>query len=399
MVAVVPYALSVHGFIAKIGSYAGFAAIIGVALVVIMLFIHARETASLRERAEDAEDRVDHLEHALEQLQRQTAQATQFAQPAPGQSRTGVVAAPHAVPTASPSRPAPAPALGPAPATSARPKTAGPPPQLPAAPVGTAGPALSSATRLLPDADPGGANGRMTGNGASGAAAPTAAPAPATAAAGAAGAAIPMPQIPAAGRNVETRGPTGAPPHRPGDGDHRAPRRVYGRAVEPGRRRLLPALAAVLLLAVIAVVVVLLLGHSHRGGHSAPSAGRTLSSTSKSRGKGKHRVTINPRTVTVAVLNGTTTSNLAAHISQKLGKFGFKPGRTGNFSSQSLTTTTVGFVPGHRPQALAVAKALKVKYAHVLQVNAATEQLVCPAGSTCPDQVFVVLGSDLASSA
>lgn len=391
MVAVVPYALSVHGFIAKIGSYAGFAAIIGVALVVIMLFVHARETALLRERAEDAEDRVDYLEQALEQLERQTAQATQLAQAAQGQPRAGAVAAPAAARTASPSRPAPAPAVAAAYATTARPTTSGPPPQLPAAPFGTAGPALSSATRLLPDADVAGANGRVDGNGASGA------PAPATAAAGAP---VPMPQIPSAGRGPEARAKPGAPRPRPDAGDYRAPRRVYGRAAESGpRRRLLPALAAVLLVAVIAVALVLALGHSHRSGHSAASAARTHSSTSRSGGKGKRRVVVSPRTVTVAVLNGTTTSNLAAHISQKLGILGFKPGRTGNFSSQSLTTTTIGFVPGHRPQALAVAKALKVKYSNVLQVTAATKQLVCPAGSTCPDQVFVVLGSDLASSA
>ncbi|HET9093954.1 MAG TPA: LytR C-terminal domain-containing protein [Solirubrobacteraceae bacterium] len=398
MVAVVPYALSVHGFIAKIGSYAGFAAIIGVALVVIMLFVHARETASLRERAEDAEDRVDYLEQALEQLERQTAQATQLAQasqPQP-QSRAGVGAPPVTARTASPSRPAPAAAAAYAATarpTTSGPTTSGPPPQLPAAPFGTAGPALSSATRLLPDVDPAGANGRVNGNGASGAAAP----APATAAAGAP---VPMPQIPSAGRGSEARAEAGAPDRRPDAADYRAPRRVYGRAAESGpRRRLLPALAAVLLVVVIAVALVLLLGHGHRSGHSAASTARTHSSTTRSGGKGTHRVAVNPRTVTVAVLNGTTTSNLAAHISQKLGQLGFKPGRTGNFSSQSLTTTTIGFVPGHRPQALAVAKALKVKYSNVLQVTAATKALVCPAGSTCPDQVFVVLGSDLASSA
>ncbi len=73
------------------------------------------------------------------------------------------------------------------------------------------------------------------------------------------------------------------------------------------------------------------------------------------------------------MLNGTTTPNLAADVSQKLGKFGFQAGKTANFTSSSLTTTTIGFVPGHRPQALAVAKALKVKYSNVLQVKPTTE--------------------------
>jgi hypothetical protein len=110
-------------------------------------------------------------------------------------------------------------------------------------------------------------------------------------------------------------------------------------------------------------------------------------------------VTVNPRNVTVAVLNGTTTNHLAADVSQKLTRVGFKAGKTANFTNQTQTTTTIGFVPGHRAQALAVAKALKVKYKNVLSVAATTKQLICSAGASCPDQVFVVLGTDLNSGA
>ena len=416
MAAVVAYALSVHRFIDKVGADAGFAAIIGVALVVIMLFIHARETASLRERAEDAEDRVQYLERAVEQLGRVASQATQLAQAAQSQSghaRPGVAAAPAAARTAAAARPVPAPAVAAAYAgAAAQPRTLGPPPQLPAAPFMTGGPALSSATRLIPEPGVASSNGHVNGNGNSGTVvtpppAQPPAPAPSTAAAGAP-IPMPMPQIVTPPRPADPRGDTEPPRSRQAETGSRAPRRNYGHATEQKSRgrRIIPVLVAGLLVAVIAVAAVLVLGRHHHSGSSGRDAAvththssSTISSQTKSGKNHHHAVTVDPRSVTVAVLNGTTTPNLAADVSQRLGKFGFQEGKTANFSSSSLTTTTIGFIPGHRPQALAVAKALKVKYSNVLQVNAATKQLVCPAGAACADDVFVVLGTDLASNA
>jgi hypothetical protein len=46
-----PVAVSVHGFVSSVGADAGFAAIIGLAILVLLFFAQARETASLRERA------------------------------------------------------------------------------------------------------------------------------------------------------------------------------------------------------------------------------------------------------------------------------------------------------------------------------------------------------------
>jgi hypothetical protein len=439
MAAVVPYAsLSVTHFINKVGADAGFAAIIGVALVVIMLFVHARETASLRERAEDAEDRVDYLEQTVEHLGRVASQALQLAQP--DQSRPGVTPAPATAPgrvPASAQRPAPAPAVAAYAGAAATRRPAGPPPQLPAAPVGTAGPALSSATRLIPESGAGRANGHMTGGTVASAAAPAGAaaaaagsespaggpdspaggsgtpaggsgtragapavtppptPAPSTAAAGA-------PVAPAAIPSLPRITPEADPP---GGGGTRSPRRNYGRASDShSPRRILPYVVVAVLVAVIAVAAVLVFGHHHHASGTGTTAAnrsqsRTSASGSKAGGRGRHSVAVNPRTVTVAVLNGTTTNHLAADVSRKLGKLGFKQGKTANFSDQTQTTTTIGFVSGHHAQALAVAKALKVKYANVLKVTAATKGLVCPAGAACPDQVFVVLGTDLNSAA
>jgi hypothetical protein len=409
MVAAVPYALSVHGFIDKVGADAGFAAIIGVALVVIMLFIHARETASLRDRAEDAEERVEHLERTVEQLGRVATQATQLAQAAQAaqgtHTRPGVTAAPVSARTATAARPVPAPAVAAAYAgAAAQPRSLRPPPQLPAAPYGTAGPALSSATRLIPEPGIASSNGHVNGNGAPAVSAPTPSPAPPPSTA-AGGAPTPMPQIPSVPRTSDPRGDT-EPPRPAQTGTYAAPRRNYGRGAEPRSswRRIVPVIAAVLVIAVIAVAAVLVLRHHHTKGTGAASVSQTHSSSTtisktKSGKKAKRAVTVDPRTVTVAVLNGTMTSNLAADVSQKLSGLGFKQGKTTNFNSQSLTTTTIGYVPGDRSQALAVAKALKVKYSNVLKVNTTTRQLVCPATGACPDEVFVVLGADLASDA
>jgi hypothetical protein len=83
---VLSYALSVHGFINKIGNDAGFAAIIAVALVIIMVFVQARETSLVRDRAQDAEDRLAQLEQYAAQVGRQATAAQQAAQAAGAQS-------------------------------------------------------------------------------------------------------------------------------------------------------------------------------------------------------------------------------------------------------------------------------------------------------------------------
>jgi LytR cell envelope-related transcriptional attenuator len=132
------FALSVHDFIDKVGTYVGFAAAIGLALFALLLFSQARELKRLREWGAQAHDRIGELERrlaaALELARR--ANAPQRAGAVPAQ-RTGATAPP-------PARPAPArPALA---RTSAPTRL----PLLPAAAAGVAGPALGSATVFLP---------------------------------------------------------------------------------------------------------------------------------------------------------------------------------------------------------------------------------------------------------
>ena len=116
-----PLALSVHNFISSVGADAGFAAIIGLAILVLLYFAHARETANLREQAALLTQRLQQAEARVAQL---TA-AQPAAQPVPAPPRAA--AAPVAA------RVAAAGALA-----------------LPAAPAGVGAPALAAATRVVP---------------------------------------------------------------------------------------------------------------------------------------------------------------------------------------------------------------------------------------------------------
>ncbi|HWF50591.1 MAG TPA: LytR C-terminal domain-containing protein [Solirubrobacteraceae bacterium] len=123
-----PYALSVHHFISSVGADAGFASIIGLAILVLLYFAQARETASLREQAELAAQRVAQLESRLAH-----AVAVQSA-PVPTPSPLpGVAPRPGLIPQAS-NRPEPAFAATPSPAP----------------PAGVGAPPLSAATKLIP---------------------------------------------------------------------------------------------------------------------------------------------------------------------------------------------------------------------------------------------------------
>src|SRR5690349_7396008 len=87
----IPFAFSVHHFINSVGADAGFAAIIGLAILILLYFAHARETASLREQVYEWAQRVQQLEARITQLSRQQASLSTPAAP---------VEQTHAVPTA-----------------------------------------------------------------------------------------------------------------------------------------------------------------------------------------------------------------------------------------------------------------------------------------------------------
>ena len=78
-----PFALSVHKFVNSVGTDVGFASIIAVAILILLYFAHARETATLRDRLDEAHSRIGGLEARIAQMLQAQASAQRGRVPAP----------------------------------------------------------------------------------------------------------------------------------------------------------------------------------------------------------------------------------------------------------------------------------------------------------------------------
>lgn len=398
-----PYALSVHHFISSVGADAGFASLIGLALLVLLYFAHARETATLRSRADEAGFRVQELEAQVADLADQVA-----AMPAEISVRAAgprVAAASGGVAR----RVAGAPGAG----------RGG---LLPAAPAGMAGPALASATRLIPmpeapAAEPEGDTAMVAGgNGSSrvpvaaGAGtiqrpvqAPAGAPprgpgGPGRAGGGGSGRVGPITGQPRP-TGGQPRPGTGRPggPSSPGGGRTGMPMRPAPRRSRSGRTIAAILVAALGVAAVIAAVLVL----TGKGGSStaSKSSAASVGASSLTSRRTARSVAVVPSTVTVSVLNGTDLSGLAARVATKLQGEGYRKGAVTNAATQTETTSTVAYLtPVYKPDAVAVATALKLTSSAVQAVDPGTKSLACSnAAVGCNSPVYVTVGSDLSS--
>jgi hypothetical protein len=423
--ATIPYALSIQHFINSVGAKAGFAALIGLALLVLIFFTQSRETANLRRRADEAEQQLYQLQLYVDHLSRTRSQPAAAPAPAAAQTTGAPVAAPPAAALAAraaASRAVPGEQLA---------AGGGGVATIPAAPAGVAAPALSSATRLIPLAEPDeisiralkpSTNGQ---NGVEGAANGTVvtpgrespSPPPSTAAGGGNGVArppapVPMPTMAGAAPTGAPAGPPAPPPRvalprqsRPSGSPAPTGRRA---AREPSGRRVSPVffvLAGILAVAVIAAVLVFVAGSNNSSSSSSSSsASNPASATTATRAaKGKHRssatATVVPSAVTVAVLNGTATNHLAADVLGKLTAAGYKGGATQNASETGVTSTIVGYTsPSARSDALAVAKSLNLGPASVQAVSQGDRLKVCGSSTACPAQVVVTAGDDLSQT-
>jgi LytR cell envelope-related transcriptional attenuator len=454
----IPFALSIHHFISSVGADAGFASLIGLAILVLLYFAQARETANLRGRADDAADRVHELESQLVVLSDQLSAPPENAVRAARPRRT-------VADGAAPGEPVRA-------SAAAGEERAIPP----AAPAGVAAPALTAATKSIPDRAEAIAPPRFASTDASGAAAGNGAeigaPPPATVAGAANGSArqpavaasaasaaraqrpVAAPAMGAAdvGAPPGTGGPrpsagpvpypagvggspaglsgsparggrspaglSGSPasPVRPPGGDPAWP---PGAGREPGARppgapqsgtdaRLLPpmdpparrryrfthVLAVLSACLLVAAAVAGLLIVT--GGGSSAARKSVASSTST------HAVTrppvFEPSSVRVTVLNGTDISGLAASVSHRLGVDGYRMGRPTNAADQSTPSTVVAYLlPSYRADALHVAASLKLRPSSVQPIDPTTKATACPPSSACTTAVVVTVGSDLAS--
>jgi hypothetical protein len=415
-----PLALSVHNFISSVGADAGFASIIGLAILVLLYFAHARDTANLHDEAEELAHRLLQAETRIAQLSRQ-----QPAAPAPAPAATGAQSG-----------------------SSIRAARAGAALAVPVAPMGVGAPALAAATRVVPvatppspaqalapaqpsapvqapgsedeapvgapiepvfaeDAEPAepAEERELTaaqGGRAMAASAPvrerSAGPvAPATAAGAANGGgregSLAAP-VAAARSDAPPRPPvqirSGVPPG--GRRPSLPPRSPAPRRGGAGRRfgLLIGALLAVAAVAVLVIVT--------QSGGSSPSHAKASSTTNAPTSpQRKAHATFRPASVTVAVLNGTATNDLAHSVSAKLTAQGYKQGTLATASSQTQTATVVAFRSGFRNDALHVATALKLGPASVQPIDPNTQAVACPPPSACTANVVVTVGQDLAT--
>jgi hypothetical protein len=406
-----PLALSVHNFISSVGADAGFASIIGLAILVLLYFAHAKETANLHDEAEELAHRLLQAETRLAQLSRQ--------QP---------------VPAPPPGVAAPAPASQAARSAAASPiragRAGGAAIAAPGAPVGVGAPALASATRMIPAVSAGLDPDYDLAPAAEPAVAEPAVPAgaqqmPVAQPARAAAASAPVKERPAGpvapspataagaanGGNGEGKvaapfgvGERPEPPARPpvqirsGAGAAAArrpalpPRSPAPRRPGAGRRFAL-LVGALIAVAAIAALVIITAGGGSSSSHSHAGATTNAPGTS-------HRGTaasFAPSSVTVAVLNGTATNELAHRVAAKLTSVGYKQGNVATASNQTQTATVVAYLPGFRNDAVHVATALKLGPASVQAIDPSTQAVACPQPAPCTTNVVVTVGADLAT--
>ena len=388
-------ALSVHHFVSSVGADAGFAALIAVAILVLLYFAQARETATLRTRAEEADFRAQALEIRVADLTDQLAAlpaeiSVRAATPRVATAYRGGQGQFAGVPAAVPA--------GVAAAGDTLP---------PAAPAGVAAPALAAATRLIPDpirAEPEYAPAATAARSSNGSSGPAVAASAAT---------IDRPvQAPRAGAPrpvaapARTGGGSGRPPGagqpRPGGAQARPGGPVRpGAPMRPGARRsrgrlVLGALVAGLAVAAVVAGVIILTGGGSK--QSTSTSSKASASTGVTSRAVSAPTVVVPSTVTVSVLNGTDMQGLASEVSQKLSSHGYRKGAVTNASDQTRTTTVIQYAAHDKRDALAVAAALKLPQSDVQPLDSATQKIACSASAVgCSSPVYVTVGHNLAT--
>jgi LytR cell envelope-related transcriptional attenuator len=387
-----------------IGAYAGIASVVGLAVLSVLYFSQARDVKRLREWAGRAPERAE--------------LGTGLPQPTPGKA----MPQPHAQQQAKPQ-------AGPQPAKA---------PAVPAAAGAAAAGAAAAATQQKQDAAPKAPAApapATAGAGANAAAKPAAAtaqsgaaptalkqetPAPAKPAGnqGAPAAAQPntgAPPVPGAPKPATSAasgggqgGPPVAPPQsRPQPAGRPAPQptqiippeseswhqRIFG-----STRNLILAICGVVLLGAGVALALTQLSGDDAGTPSADQPAQEQQGGQNDGGGGggngqgqgrqerRNRPAIDPSTVTVSVLNGTTVPGLAARVSDEVETAGFEVGTVANSSDQQRAESVILFAPGHEREAAVVSRKLDI--AQREPIDAATQGLAGDA------TVVVVTGAD-----
>ncbi len=389
-------AASAGGLVEQIGSYAGYAAIVGLGIMGLLYFSQAREVKRLREwagrepeRAAELAQRVqaDPNRRVVAQPLKPTTAAAQQQATAALYASVGATPPGVAPPAGQLARATPAPAPVPGAAASGAPAAA------PGAP-GAAAPAAAAPAPAAPGAT---------------AATPTPTPTPAPAAA-AATATPPAAAAEAAGAGTASRSPSAAPVYANGSANQDtresaaarpAPLRASadedeGRGLSVGRIALFVGGG----IATVLVAVVLMITLS--GSESTPPkpndfgdtpAGKSQAGTGTTAGAASGAATSTlssaaRRATKVAVLNGTTRAGLARTFGDRIEKARFTLGVVTNNVDQAVPATIVSYTAGNRPAALAVAKSIRVDSGSVQEADANTTTAAADA------DVVVIVGSD-----
>jgi hypothetical protein len=343
----------------EIGAYAGLASVLGLAVLSALYFSQARDVKRLREWAGRAPERSGLPGPPQTAPQRVVAQPQRPGQgPQPGQPRPGVPTVPgQQPPPAVPGAAQPA-------ATGARPATSAPAAQgavgnnaggVPAQTPAAAG--AQAPSRAGQPAVPGApAQGGVAGQGPASAPTQIVPPGkPVTPAAQrpgppAAVPVVPTGRAPASGVRLPNRSapPPVTPAPEPSTPWYRTPRYVV--------------------LAIVGVLVVgggAAFGLTQLGGSDSSSSSQPSQQAQGGNDGGdgaRKQPAVNPASVTVAVLNGTTVPGLARQVSDDVQQRGFRVGNVDNSpdSSQQRAESVVQFARGHRREAVALARRLKI---------------------------------------
>jgi hypothetical protein len=398
-------AASANDVVEQVGSYAGYASIVGLGVLALLYFTQAREVKRLREwagrapeRAAELEERVksDAQKRVVAQPIAPTSAAAQQAAEARAQAATAAVYA--SIGAQPPGAPPPPGQL----ARPAAPNPAAPAPgAVPAAPAGVTNPGLPPAPGTLPVA-PAAATPAAPTDRPMVTATPTPAPSPAatvtppaaTAAARVAAASRTLPAHPNGATSQDTAEsaaarPSPLPPPPPSpfsanedDGG--------GLGLSATRVGMIVG-GAVATILVAAVLMVTVAGDEkspppENNFGNIPSVadppdgpGTSPSSTALTRAE--------RRATDVAVLNGTTQTGLARAVANKFQEDGFTIADVDTNPDQSVATTLVSYNGNNREAALAVAKIIGIDSAAVQPADA-------NAAVAASGDVLVVVGSD-----
>jgi hypothetical protein len=130
-------------------------------------------------------------------------------------------------------------------------------------------------------------------------------------------------------------------------------------------------------------------GAARSSANGSPAAASPNGKPSSKKGAGRGANAIDPSTVTVTVVNGTTIPNLARDTATKLSQSGFQ---IGNKVTGTGTLAAAESVVEYRPGAEAAARYVASKL-HISQRQPADPDALAQAG---PAQVIVVLGANQA---